>query len=188
MTTPSRVIVADVLSGGRQKLPGEPVEVAASRVVAVAESDVLVREGPGGYLARRAVLVREVAVADDLRPVLCAVPLQATEPKQRGRLSALHAKVWRKRPHCSFGRGIGNRPCPEGATDSELSPLLPERSSERSMKQLDRFPIDHLHGYPGMESRRGSSLASVRLGLLDSDVSLPVDDPGEVGECKNVIL
>ena len=46
MTTPSRVIVADVLSGGRQKLPGEPVEVAASRVVAVAESDVLVREGP----------------------------------------------------------------------------------------------------------------------------------------------
>ena len=66
--------------------------------------------------------------------------------------------------------------------------VLPERSSERSMKQLDRFPIDHLHGYPGMEPRRSPALAFVCLGPLDSDVSLPVDDPGEVGECKYEIL
>ena len=56
------------------------------------------------------------------------------------------------------------------------------------MKQLDRFPIDHLHGYPGMEPRRSPALAFVCLGPLDSDVSLPVDDPGEVGECKYEIL
>lgn len=191
MSEPVRILTGDVLDSlatmpdGSDGYPvgdlgGEPVEFSAPEVQGLAACNVLIGEGSVGNAANRPVLVRKVPVSDNFGPVFPPGSLEATKAKNKRGLLSLDSEERSQSADGRFGPKIGDLPHPQFPTRRRLASLSAKRTSECGMEKFDGWAVHHLDGDAGVISGGGPPLTAIGLGLLDSQVSLAVDDSSKV--------
>jgi hypothetical protein len=170
-----------------------PVEIAASLVDGVAGRHVLVRVGEIGNLPGHAVLVREVAVASDLRPVPLSIGLQSAELDRQIGLARFDPQVRPDGTDDVLGYLVGGLPAEQRAALGRVGLLLGVGPpAEGGRQEVDSPGLDH----PNVDGQRVAGRdppGEVAVGLrpFDADAALTVDQAsaiGDVGVCSHGAL
>jgi len=156
----------------------DAVELFALKVERFAPCDVLVGKRLVGNSTNRPNRIGKVSVARDFRSMLIAVGLQFPKRKNAQSGLPLHAKKRKKRTQNVLGCEVAHLVAVKRSAASNSGFLLVVPASERFRHETNRRFINHPHLNSGMVAGRLPALSRVSGGLLDSDVSLSIDESG----------
>jgi DNA modification methylase len=184
ITGDCRQTLRDLIAKGVkvQMLNSGTVQFLAAHIKRVTESDILIGKRQIWNLPRSAARIRKVTEAGDFCFMFTPFGLKMAQSKDRLGVLFFDSKVWENRFKNLSSFLVGGLVTEQWSTISRVCLFLIIPPSERFADKSNCGFINHSNLYPCVISRSGSTLASIALVFLDSDVPFPVNDPCDVSQ------